>query len=223
MFQHLSAGLTPRGNELPCGRVDGGMRVAEAARMAGFSRQTARKWLRRCRDGEPMSDRGCRPRRLARLTHVFSQACVSEKARPSFGSAHATISGSGRPLGLEVAVAAVPRGAEVRLEDALDPFLATLEHPASIDLISFTVPGGTAISPVLPGRARRSRRPGKPYGEGRAPGPRGSALLIELLNFSCSRCSVPGNHADHFLVSINNRTGQRRGGTRLDDARRVPR
>lgn len=35
--------------------------------MAGVSRQTAHKWLARARRGEPMADRGCRPRRLAGL------------------------------------------------------------------------------------------------------------------------------------------------------------
>ena len=68
MSQHPNARLTPRGRELLCERVGGGMRVADAAAMAGVSRQTAHKWLARARRGEPMSDRGCRPARLARLT-----------------------------------------------------------------------------------------------------------------------------------------------------------
>ena len=68
MSQHPNARLTPRGRALLCERVGGGMRVADAARMAGVSRQTAHKWLARARRGEPMSDRVCRPRRLARLT-----------------------------------------------------------------------------------------------------------------------------------------------------------
>lgn len=80
-----------------------------------------------------------------------------------------------------------------------------LERPAaSIDRISFTVSRGTVISSILPGRARQSNRPGETYGEGRAPGPRGAALLLKLLNFSCSRCSFPSDHSDHFLVNINN-------------------
>ncbi len=57
--------------------------------------------------------------------------------------------------------------------------ISDLERPAaSIDRISFTVSRGTVISSILPGRARQSNRPGKPYGEGRAPGPRGAALLL---------------------------------------------
>ena len=82
--------------------------------------------------------------------------------------------------------------------------ISDLERPAaSIDRISFTVSRGTVISSILPGRARQSCRPGKPYGEGRAPGPRGAALLLKLLNFSCSRCLFPSDHSDHFLVNIN--------------------
>ena len=82
--------------------------------------------------------------------------------------------------------------------------ISDLERPAaSIDRISFTVSRGTVISSILPGRARQSNRPGKTYGEGRAPGPRGAALLLKLLNYSCSRCSFPSDHLDHFLVNIN--------------------
>lgn len=84
--------------------------------------------------------------------------------------------------------------------------VSDLERPAaSIDRISFTVSRGTVISSILPGRARQSNRPGKTYGEGRAPGPRGAALLLKLLNFSCSRCLFPSEHSDHFLVHINTR------------------
>ena len=33
--------------------------------------------------------------------------------------------------------------------------------------------------------------------------PRGAALLLKLLNFSCSRCLFLSDHSDHFLVNIN--------------------
>lgn len=82
--------------------------------------------------------------------------------------------------------------------------ISDLERPAaSIDRISFTVSRDTVISSTLPGPVRQSNRPGKPCGEGRAPGPRGAALLLKLLNFSCSRCSFSSEHSDHFLVNIN--------------------
>ena len=78
MSQHPNARLTPRGRALLCERVGGGMRIADAAAMAGVSRQTAHKWLARARRGEPMTDRGCRPRRLARLTPPEAEARVAE-------------------------------------------------------------------------------------------------------------------------------------------------
>ena len=78
MSQHPNARLTPRGRALLCERVGGGMRVSDAAAMAGVSRQTAHKWLARARRGEPMTDRGCRPRRLARLTPPEAEARVAE-------------------------------------------------------------------------------------------------------------------------------------------------
>lgn len=68
MAQHPNARLTPRGRETLVSRVKSGAAVAEAARQMGVSRQTASKWLARAARGESMSDRPCRPRRLARST-----------------------------------------------------------------------------------------------------------------------------------------------------------
>lgn len=81
MSQHPDARLTPRGRELLCRRVAGGMRVSDAARQMGVSRQTASKWLARARRGEPMSDRPSRPRRLARSTSPEAEARVVEARR----------------------------------------------------------------------------------------------------------------------------------------------
>ena len=78
MPQHPNARLAPKGRALLCERVGGGMRIADAAAMAGVSRQTAHKCLARARRGEPMTDRGCRPRRLARLTPPEAEARVAE-------------------------------------------------------------------------------------------------------------------------------------------------
>lgn len=66
MSQHPNARLTPLGRAELVARVGSGTPVAEAARQMGVSRQTAGKWLSRARRGEPMSDRPCRPARLAR-------------------------------------------------------------------------------------------------------------------------------------------------------------
>lgn len=68
MVQHPNARLAPRGRETLVSRIESGVPVAEAAGQMGVSRQTASKWLRRSRSGEPMSDRSSRPRRLARST-----------------------------------------------------------------------------------------------------------------------------------------------------------
>ena len=81
MSQHPNARLTPRGRELLCRRVAGGMRVSDAARQMGVSRQTASKWLARARRGEPMSDRSSRPRRLARLTPPDAERRALEARR----------------------------------------------------------------------------------------------------------------------------------------------
>lgn len=71
--------------------------------------------------------------------------------------------------------------------------ISDLERPAaSIDRILFTVSWGTVISSILPGRARQSNRPGKPYGEGRAPGPRARP--------SCLNCSIFRAHGAYFPV-----------------------
>ena len=34
--------------------------------------------------------------------------------------------------------------------------------------------------------------------------------MLKLLNFSCSRCSFPSDHSDHFLVNINTYMGDPR-------------
>ena len=47
--------------------------------------------------------------------------------------------------------------------------------------------------------------PGKARGSAAPPVLRGAALMLKLLNSSCSRCSANRDHADHFLVNINTR------------------
>ncbi len=87
MVQYPNARLTPRGRETPVSRIESGVPVAEAAGQMGVSRQTASKWLRRSRSGEPMSDRSSRPRRLARSTprEVEDRVCEAlvDAARPA--------------------------------------------------------------------------------------------------------------------------------------------
>ena len=78
MSQHPNARLTPRGRETLVSRVAAGEGVSSVARQMGVSRQTASKWLSRARRGETMSDRSCRPHRLARLTPPDAEARVRE-------------------------------------------------------------------------------------------------------------------------------------------------
>ena len=81
MSQHPNARLTPLGRAELVARVGSGTPVAEAARQMGVSRQTASKWLSRARRGEPMSDRPCRPARLARSTPPADVERVLEARR----------------------------------------------------------------------------------------------------------------------------------------------
>ena len=55
-----------------------------------------------------------------------------------------------------------------------------------------------------PSRAASPRHPpGKPYGKGRAPGPRGAALALKLLNFDRTRRSEVDACSDQFILHIN--------------------
>ena len=63
MSRHPNARLTPRGRETLVSRIESGGPVGAVAAQMGVSRQTASKWVARARHGEPMSDRGSRPRR----------------------------------------------------------------------------------------------------------------------------------------------------------------
>ena len=81
MSQHPNAKLTPKGRETLVSRIESGVGVGDAARQMGVSRQTASKWLRRSRAGEPMSDRSSRPRRLARITPPLVEEAVAAARR----------------------------------------------------------------------------------------------------------------------------------------------
>ena len=116
MSQHPNARLTPRGRELLCRRVAGGMRVSDAARQMGVSRQTASKWLARARRGEPMSDRPSRPRRLARSTSPEAEVRVVEARRSMLLAPLALAAATGVPArtcARIVARSGLPRLADV--------------------------------------------------------------------------------------------------------------
>jgi transposase InsO family protein len=69
MTLHRNARTCPASRELIAGRViDEGWTLRAAAEAAGVSVATARKWVRRARAGEPLSDRSSRPKRVAGRT-----------------------------------------------------------------------------------------------------------------------------------------------------------
>lgn len=122
MSQHPNARLTPRGRALLCERVGGGMRIADAAAMAGVSRQTAHKWLARARRGEPMTDRGCRPRRLARLTPPEARGIGHKYTRPFSPWQNGKVERMNRTLAREWQYARAWEGEDARAE-ALASFI----------------------------------------------------------------------------------------------------
>ena len=65
---HSNAKLTPQGRQLLIDRVSGGMSVALACKSMGVSTTTGYKWLRRARDGEPLTDHSSRPHTMPRKT-----------------------------------------------------------------------------------------------------------------------------------------------------------
>lgn len=97
MEQHPNARLTPRGRETLVSRIESGLGVAEAARQMGVSRQTASKWLRRSRSGEPMSDRSGRPRRIARSTPREAEERVAAARRELMPAPLALAAATGVP------------------------------------------------------------------------------------------------------------------------------
>lgn len=65
---HSNAKLTPQGRQLLIDRVSRGMSVALACKSMGVSTTTGYKWLRRARDGEPLTDHSSRPHTMPRKT-----------------------------------------------------------------------------------------------------------------------------------------------------------
>lgn len=58
---HKNARLTPKGREVLIQRLQAGQRVAEVSQAMGLSETTVRKWWRRFRHGEGLTDRSSRP------------------------------------------------------------------------------------------------------------------------------------------------------------------
>lgn len=103
--------------------------------------------------------------------------------------------------------------------------VSDFERPvASIDRISFAVSRGAVISSILPGRVRQSNRPGKPCGEGRAPGTGGAALAVWFPGRLLWRAR-PGRTGEMTvpLDTVNDIRSMDAAGRSRSEAARVPR
>ena len=185
MPQHPNARLTPKGRETLVSRIESGAGVAEAARQMGVSRQTASKWLRRSRRGEPMSDRSSRPRRLARTTSPEAERRVRE-ARASMLLAPLALSAvtgvPARTCARIVARAGMPRLAdvdrvtgEVRRRGPATPVRYERERPG--ELVHVDV---KKVARIPDGGGWRARG----RGCGSAPGAGSSCLHVAVDDFS---------------------------------------
>lgn len=76
MNYHSNAKLTENARKLLVERARQGMRVADAASMAGVSRTTAYKWIKRFARGDSLKDMSSRPHRMPRKTSVKTEEAV---------------------------------------------------------------------------------------------------------------------------------------------------
>jgi len=77
MDLHANAVLTVRQRQRVCDLVCAGVTITAAALLVGCSRQTASKWVSRCRRGESLRDRSSRPQHSPRRTpDVVEQAIL---------------------------------------------------------------------------------------------------------------------------------------------------
>lgn len=68
MNYHSNAKLTENARKLLVARANQGMRVADVACMAGVSRTTAYKWIKRFKKGDTLRDKSSRPHNMPRKT-----------------------------------------------------------------------------------------------------------------------------------------------------------
>ena len=74
-----------------------------------------------------------------------------------------------------------------------------------VNFLLATNKGARSSTLSFPGGLAKATARGNHTARAAPPVPRGAALLLKLLNFSCSRCPFPGDRSDHFLVNINTR------------------
>lgn len=77
MNYHSNAKLTENARKLLVKRTNQGMRVAEAASMAGVSRTTAYKWIKRFARGDTLKDKSSRPHNMPRKTRAEVEEAVT--------------------------------------------------------------------------------------------------------------------------------------------------
>ena len=66
MNYHSNAKLTESARKLLVERASNGIRVADVACMAGVSRTTAYKWIKRYKKGDTLKDKSSRPHKMPR-------------------------------------------------------------------------------------------------------------------------------------------------------------
>lgn len=78
---HKNARLTPKGREVLVDRLESGQPVSEVAQAMGISETTARKWWRRFREGDVLTDRSSRPHRSPRTLDAPRRAQIEALRR----------------------------------------------------------------------------------------------------------------------------------------------
>ncbi len=149
MNLHNHARLTPHGRALLVQRIEGGLRVEEAAQAAGVSVRTAYKWLKRFREegSAGLQDRSSRPHRCPHATSPEQVARLIEqrRARATYRQIHHTLG-----LGLSTVARWLQRAGLNRL--------AALEPAPPILRYEYAEPGALLHLDIK--KLGRFRRPG---------------------------------------------------------------
>jgi transposase InsO family protein len=127
MNMHKNARLTPSGRALLTDRIETGWRTDAAALAAGVSVRTARKWLKRHRQGAGHADRSSAPRccphrtpqaRVAEIERLRRERMTGPAIARTLGMARSTVGAVLRRLGLGRLSSLDPKPPVVRYERA---------------------------------------------------------------------------------------------------------
>lgn len=125
MNMHKNARLTPSGRALLVDRIVTGWRADAAAHAAGVSVRTARKWLKRHRQGAGHADRSSAPRRcphrtpsdqVVKIEQLRRERMTGPRIARTLGMARSTVGAVLRRLGLGRLSALDPKPAIIRYE-----------------------------------------------------------------------------------------------------------